>query len=121
MERSSLRKTFVPIVLGLVVVAVLVFGFLSGDEARSTPDAEDSGGSISIWRCHACAKITGQNWQTCRTVTGRGSEEAARELVTERVCEEASDPQNQCTVNTLDCRELTDGAAKVPAKAAKRD
>jgi len=112
MERSTSRHLVVPVLLGLVVVAILGYGFISGAGRSSEPDGEPSaGGPVAIWRCHACARIQGQNWQSCRTVTGRGTEQAARDLVRQRVCEEASNPEAQCSINQIDCRELPESSA----------
>lgn len=121
MEPSSSRKLIVPIILGLVVVGVLIFGLYSGGDDQSTQEEEEGGGPSSIWRCHACGKISGQNWQTCRNVTGRGTEEAARDLVKQRVCEEASDPQSQCSIATIKCRELSPGAVKGAVSDERED
>ena len=97
-----------PIVLALFIIAVIAVGLRSsrGADGDRSSAAEPPQQERSIWRCHACARIQGKNWTPCRTVTGRGTEKAARDLVKQRVCEEADDPSTGCRIVRLDCREL---------------
>jgi hypothetical protein len=84
------------------------------------PSAEEpTPGPSELWRCHACAKAPGKAWIPCRTVTGRGNEEGARDRVRERVCQEAGVSVEDCEVTTLDCRRLEEPAVGAEGQGAR--
>lgn len=114
MPKPTAKKLAVPIVVGLALggVLLLVFFWRTGD--RRQPEDQAPAGVQAVWRCNACARVQGKNWQTCKSVTGRGTEAAARDLMKQRVCEEAADPALQCTILNLSCRRLDQGGSGPP-------
>lgn len=120
MSKPSTKRIAVPIVVGLALVGVFALVLVlrdggqgqSRDEAPPPPPATAS----ELWRCNACARVRGKNWQTCKSVTGRGTEAAARDLMKQRVCEEASDPALQCTIINLSCRRNDAGGSGRPPR-----
>jgi hypothetical protein len=110
--KSRSAKIAVPLVIALVLVAIVVAVILSGAGRRAPADTQAPPAGAEVWRCNACARIQGKNWQSCRTVTGRGTEKAASDLVRQRVCEEAADPATQCTIGAVSCKRLSAGRAE---------
>jgi hypothetical protein len=121
MGTHSLGRFAASIVLFFLVAAGVALAFRhdrATAPARTPAAAIESDGPREIWRCHACATLEGKNWATCKTVTGRGTEKAARDLVSQRVCNDAGDSAARCNITQLKCRKLPPDA--VGARPAPR-
>lgn len=118
-DKSSIQL-LAPIILGLLMAAGLGIGLRydlnQPHETNVVRPAKQA--PREIWRCHACARLRGKSWTPCKTVTGRGTKLAAQDLVKQRVCSEADDPENGCRITKLDCRQLTEEDI-APAKGVR--
>jgi hypothetical protein len=120
MGDKSSRRIVVPVVLGLLMAAALGIGlrYDLGTAREPTPTVSGEEAPREIWRCHACARIRGKSWTPCKTVTGRGTKKAAEDLVNVRVCSEATNPETDCRITKMDCRQLSE-ADIAPIKGSK--
>lgn len=110
------RGPVVPVVL--LIAAVAVVATVGREPAPSEEPAAPA--PNEVWRCHACARAPTKGFIPCRSVTGRGNEQGARERVRERVCQEAGVPLDECEVTNLECQRLQESDVRDEGEPVRR-
>jgi len=111
----------IKIVLALILLGFIGFLFLAlvnrSDEGEAP--AQQPQQHVETWRCHACARIAGKAWTTCKTLMARGPEDEALARIKERVCSEAQSA-DKCSVTQAKCKQI-DGVQVKSAVPRSRD